>query len=58
MNQPISQTASMLLSLATAGAILLAWGGYRMLRRGDRQKGLLMLVCSAVVAGNIAIWVV
>lgn len=54
----LSTTASTLLSLATASVILLCFGGYQLLKRGERTKGTLMLVCAAVVAGNIAVWVV
>ncbi len=58
MGGQLSQAASILLSLATCGVILLAWGGWRTIRRGDRQKGVLMLVCAAVVLGNVLIWAV
>jgi hypothetical protein len=48
--------ASSLLSLAVLGALALFWGGAVILRRGDRQKGLLMLGCGVVVLGNVLIW--
>jgi hypothetical protein len=36
----------------------LVWGGARTWRRGDRQKGVLMLICAAVIFGNLLIWTV
>jgi len=58
MPAQLSPTASTLLALAVAGVLALIWGGVVLIRRGNRQKGVLMLVCAAVVAGNVAIWTV
>lgn len=43
-------------SIVMAGVIALVWGGVQVLRRGDRQKGMLMLVAALVVFGNLLIW--
>lgn len=50
--------ASMLLSVAVIAVFVLAWGGVTLFRRGERQKGVLMGVCAAVVLGNVLIWTV
>ena len=48
---------SALFSVAMLGAGALIWGGWWMIfRRGNRQKGVLMLVCAAVIVGNVLIW--
>jgi hypothetical protein len=58
MPTQLSAAASTLLALAVAGVFALIWGGVTILRRGDRRKGVLMLIVAAVLAGNIAIWTV
>lgn len=58
MPTQLSPTASTLLALLVAGALALAWGGVVILRRGDRRKGVLMLVCALVLIGNVLIWTV
>ncbi len=50
--------ASTLLALLMLAAFALAWGGFAILRRGDRLKGILMLVCALVLIGNVLIWTV
>ena len=51
--------ASALLSVATVGAAVLAWGAWRMaFRQGNKPKGALMLVAALVVLGNVLIWTV
>ena len=45
------------LSVLMVAAFLLAWGGvYLLIKRGDRKKGILMLVAAAVAVGNVLIW--
>lgn len=58
MPMQLDTTASTLLALAVAGIFALIWGGITLIRRGNRQKGVLMLICAAVLAGNVAIWTV
>jgi hypothetical protein len=50
--------ASALLSVAVIAVLVLIWGGWKTWRRGDRQKGMLMMICAVVIAGNVAIWTV
>lgn len=42
-------------SILMLAAIALLIGGVTMLRRGDRTRGLLMLVAAAVFVGNVLI---
>lgn len=58
MEMQLSPAASTLLALAVAGVFALIWGGITILRRGDRRKGVLMLIAAVVLAGNVAIWTV
>ncbi|WP_158011637.1 hypothetical protein [Sphingomonas turrisvirgatae] len=58
MPMQLSPAASTLLALAVAGMFALIWGGVVILRRGDRRKGVLMLIAAVVLAGNVAIWTV
>ena len=47
---------SFLLSfLMLAGFVLVGGGIYVLTKRGDRTKGILMMVCGAVLWGNVAI---
>lgn len=46
------------MSIAVAAMFLLVWGGVRVWRGGDRQKGALMLVAAVVLLGNLLIWTV
>lgn len=46
---------SLMLSIAVIATVALVWGGIRTLR-SDRTKGVLMLVCAAVILGNLLIW--
>ena len=39
-------------------AVLLVVFGVRMIARGERRNGVLMLVCAVVMIGNVAIWTV
>ncbi|MBO9713544.1 hypothetical protein [Sphingomonas sp.] len=45
-----------LASLVMLAVIALAAGGVATIRRGDRTKGVLMIVCALVILGNLAIW--
>ncbi|URW77156.1 hypothetical protein M9980_06085 [Sphingomonas donggukensis] len=47
-------------AIAMLAVFALTFGGIQLLRRGraDRTKGVLMLVCAAVLLGNVAIWTV
>lgn len=52
--------SALVLSLAMLAAGALIVGGVKLIRRGGdtRSKGVLMLVCAAVIAGNVLIWTV
>lgn len=55
----MSGASATFLSILMLAAFLLAWGGlYQLVKRGDRKKGLLMLVASAVAVGNVLVWTV
>lgn len=44
-------------SIAMVAAFALVIGGVRLVRRPvERTKGVLMLVCAAVLVGNVLIW--
>ncbi len=47
-----------LLAVLMLVAVILALGGVRLARRGERGKGMLMLGCAAVMVANVAIWTV
>ena len=44
--------------IAMLGCIACLIGGAALVRRGNRQKGGLMLVMAAVLLGNVLIWMV
>lgn len=46
------------MGIAMLAVLALAWGGVTVIRRGDRQRGVLMLVCALVIFGNVLIWAV
>lgn len=46
------------MGIAMLAVVALAWGGVTVLRRGDRQRGVLMLVCALVILANVLIWTV
>ena len=51
--------AAAAMAIAMIAAFLLAVGGIQlMIRRGETQKGALMLVAAAVLVGNVLIWTV
>ncbi|WP_294330465.1 hypothetical protein [uncultured Sphingomonas sp.] len=47
-----------MMSIAVLAVLALSWGGVTVLRRGDRQRGVLMLLCALVILGNVLIWAV
>ena len=52
------QLSPVLLSIAVLAVIALVWGGVTTWRKGDRQKGALMIVAALVLLGNVLIWTV
>ena len=44
------------LSIGVLATLALALGGARVIRRGERKQGVLMLVAAAVILGNVLIW--
>ncbi len=58
MRPELSAAANLTLSLLLIAAVVLVWGGVTMIRKGDRTKGLLMIVCAMVLVGNVLIWTV
>ncbi len=53
-----SGLASALLAIAMIAAFTLAAGGFAIYRRGERQKGVLMLAAAMVTVINVLIWTV
>ncbi len=47
--------SSLPLGIAMLAAFALLFGGLRLLRGGERRKGVLMLVAAIVLIGNVAI---
>ncbi|MBC9031214.1 hypothetical protein IAG41_02310 [Sphingomonas sp. JC676] len=43
-------------SIAVLAMFALVWGGVVIWRKGDRQKGVLMVIAAAVLLGNLLIW--
>ncbi len=58
MRPELSAAANMTLSLLLIAAVVLVWGGVTMIRKGDRTKGILMIVCAVVLVGNVLIWTI
>ena len=50
--------SGLILSVAMLGAGALILGGVGLIRRGGdgKTKGILMLICAVVLAGNVLIW--
>ncbi|MCA1748935.1 MAG: hypothetical protein ABR601_04610 [Parasphingopyxis sp.] len=48
--------ANIALSVAMLAVFALAVGGVVLLRRGERQKGLLMIAAAIVILANVLIW--
>ena len=55
MTAAIAQAAPGIAMLAAFACVA---GGMVTIRRGDRRKGVLMLVMAAVLVGNVLIWTV
>jgi hypothetical protein len=50
-------SGALFLSIATLAAFLLGGGGmWLIVKRGDRKKGLLMLVAALVLLANVLVW--
>lgn len=50
---------AILLSILMIAALALTLGGIAVLRRGpDPKKGVLMLICAAVLLANVLVWTV
>ena len=45
-------------SITMLAVFALIWGGVVVLRRGDRQKGILMLGCALVLFANLLVWTI
>jgi len=58
MRPELSTAANLTLSLLLIAAVVLVWGGVTMIRKGDRTKGVLMIVCAVVLVGNVLIWTI
>jgi hypothetical protein len=56
MRPELSTGASTALAALMLGAFVLLWGGVKMIRKGERQKGVLMLACAVIAVGNVLIW--
>jgi hypothetical protein len=58
MTGPLGSIAAAAPAIAMLGCFACVGGGVALLRRGDRRKGVLMLVMAAVLLGNVLIWTV
>ena len=54
----MSGFASAALSITMIAAFMLVVGGIALIRRGERQRAVLMVVAAAVLAANVLIWTV
>ena len=50
--------AYLLLGLLTFAGLLLIWGAFDRIRKGDRPKAILMTIAGLVMLGNVLIWIV
>lgn len=58
-HQQLGLIASITISIAMLAIGALVWGGFVMaLKRGQKLKGTLMVVCALVLLGNVLIWTV
>lgn len=48
--------SALLMSISVIAVFVLAAGGIRLLRKGDRTKAILMLVAALVLLINVLIW--
>jgi hypothetical protein len=51
-------SATVLSVLMVAGFALAGGGTWLLLKRGEKKKGILMLVAAAVAFGNVLVWTV
>ena len=58
MTGPLGSIAAAAPAIAMLGCFACVAGGIALLRRGDRRKGVLMLVMAAVLLANVAIWTI
>ncbi|WP_394647722.1 hypothetical protein [uncultured Sphingomonas sp.] len=57
MNGPLNGVAAMAPAVAMLAAFACAiGGGYLLVKRRERLKGVLMLVMAVVLVGNVLIW--
>jgi hypothetical protein len=56
--EDLPTAGSTVLAILMLAVFALAWGGIWFIRRGQRQKGVLMIVCAVVALGNVLIWTV
>jgi hypothetical protein len=54
--QELPTAGATVLAILMLAAFALAWGGVRLVLKGERQKGVLMIVCALVAVGNVLIW--
>ena len=47
-----------IVSIVMLAAAFLVGGGIKLLRRGEQQRGMLMLILAFVMVANVAIWVI
>lgn len=46
----------LMMSIAVGATFVLLWGAVRIWQKGDRQKGVLMILAALVLLGNLLIW--
>lgn len=56
--QELPTAGATVLALLMLAAFALSAGGVWFIRKGERQKGVLMIVCALVALGNVLIWTV
>ena len=54
----LGQIAGAAPAIAMLACFACVGGGVMLVRRGDRRRGVLMLVMAAVLLGNVLIWTV
>ena len=47
-----------IVSIVMLAAAFLIGGGLTLMRRGEKQRGLLMLILAGIMIANVAIWVI
>ncbi len=56
--QELPAAGATVLAILMLAAFALAAGGVWFIRKSERQKGVLMIVCALVALGNVLIWTV